>query len=71
MGRLVVEEILPGGVCWPTPLAVETEGASDVVLGCWVGPFLLEVRFEPKPPNPLNRELIKSIQGEEGYKEGA
>ena len=62
MGRLVVEEVLPGGVL-TTPL-VGGGGLRVVVLGCWeeVGllPGLLDVRFEPKPPKFLNREVIKS-----------
>ncbi len=62
MGRLVVDEVLPCGVC-STPLVGEVEGTRLVLLalGCWV-PFLVEVRFEPKAPNPLNREFIKSAR---------
>ena len=68
MGRLVVDEVLPGGVL-TIPL-VGAGGLRVVVLGCWeeVGlllGLLLGVRFEPKPPKPLNREVIKSgIKGE-------
>ena len=63
MGRLVVEEVLPGGVWRATPF-VGGGGLRVVVLGCcWIvvgADLVLEVRFEPKPPKPLNREFIKS-----------
>lgn len=58
MGRLVVEEVLPGGV-WELPFTVETDGVSEAV-----SPPGLDVRFEPKFPNPLNREFIKSGGGD-------
>ena len=63
MGRVVVEEVLPGGVLVTRPL-VGAEGARVVVLGCCCGreTFLFGERLDPKPPKPLNREFIKSIQ---------
>ena len=62
MGRLVVEEVLPGGVFVTMPL-VGAEGARVVVLGCCGRETFRDVvRLEPKPPKPLNREFIKSIQ---------
>ena len=39
------------------------EGTRVVVLGCCgTETFLDGERLEPKPPKPLNREFIKSIQ---------
>lgn len=74
MGKLVVEEVLPGGVRG-APFTGGV-GAREVVLavGVWeVGPvglltlvddrfWLLFVRFEPKAAKPLNREFIKTVR---------